>query len=129
MRKLSAVICTIAFTVMIVPWSLFDYCARHAESHEHHGTCGDGMMDNSHQFDESIPKLIAAPCQSFSIVTDDYAPKDNVKLTSSQVVIIFILNKPVDWNPPVTGTLIISELGSTSDPPLRANSLRGPPSA
>lgn len=129
MRKISVVICTFAFTVMIAPWGLFDYCARHSESHKHHGTCGDGMMDNSHEFDESTPKLIAARCQTFSIDTEDYALRDNKKLTSSQVLIIFILNKPVVWNPSAdTETLIISEPGSTSDPPLRANSLRGPPS-
>ena len=49
------------------------------------------------------------------------------KLTYSQIGIISILYKLVDWELPKTETLIVSEPDSTSDPPIGDNALRGPP--
>jgi len=128
MRKKSALICFVVFAITLTPWGLFDYCARHAESHQHHGTCGEGMMDQSHGLDQSVPELSAIPCQALAMATDDFTTKiPGKKLTSSQVVIITILYKLVVWELPETEVLIVSEPDSTSDPPLGNNALRGPP--
>ena len=128
MRKTSTLVCTFVFAITLAPWGLLDYCPKHAQSHPHHGTCGEGMMGHSYGFDKSEPKRNTAPCTSLVIATDDYTAKiTNKKFTLTEIAILSILYELYDWELPQIETLIVSEPDSTSDPPLGDNALRGPP--
>jgi len=113
------------FAITFVPWALFDFCPRHAETHEHHGTCNSDMMGDSH---ESVTKLSATPCKTFSVTIDWYsAPDCSPKTTFSQVAIFFIFYQFIDGDLPDTSKFITKRSDNTSDPPLGINALRGPP--
>ena len=128
MRKSSSILCTFVFAITIVPWELFDFCPRHVESHEHHGTCNSDMMDDSNEGNKSSLKLNATPCPVLSVVIDDYSALDySPKLTSSQVALISIIHQLINSELPDTPEFLVSKPASSSDPPLGINALRGPP--
>ena len=125
---MSSILFKLIFTIPLVPWELFDFCPRHAEGHEHHGTCSSDMMDDSHEVDDSVPRLNATPCPVLSVVIDDYsAPDYSQKLTFSQVALISINYQLMNSELPETPNFFVSKPDNTSDPPLGINALRGPP--
>lgn len=127
--RLRSVLMICLIGIVIFPWQLADFCATHPMGHAHHEhepgkptPCELRM-----QFKDITAYWPPMDCYKLSADTDDFQQPEKLRPTIPTLAFIAVLSSIIQRVFPRTLFILLPDPQSNSDPPLQANTLRGPP--